>query len=328
VHGPLRPVRATTIWLLVHLAAATSAAAQTIAIDAPPALDAAAARVRALDWDALDYDLARAGLIIPPAIHVTLVPEDAPHAREVPRWVVGRAFGSTHLEIFPARTGRYPYASLESVLRHEVAHLALSAAADGKPLPRWFHEGVATSVEAGWSGTDQIRLTLAALTTPAIADVSRLFASDAHPDSSLAYLLAAVLVDDLRARGGGDVPGAIARRVAEGVPFDQAFVEMTGLSPDEAAARAWSAYRWWTPLLATSASGSAMWIGILALAAVAFVVRRIRRARRRAQWEDEPEDPDEAAALDNADNAEGLDARDAGDEISAGERTDDKETIH
>jgi hypothetical protein len=273
--------------VLAAILLGSSAAAQTVTIEAPPALRSAGARVRALDWDALDYDLARAGLIIPPAIHVTLVPEDAPYAREVPGWVVGRAFGSTHLELFPARTGRYPYASLEAVLRHEVAHLALSAAAADKPLPRWFHEGVATSVEAGWSGVDQVRLALAALASPGMTDVHTLCASPSQPDSALAYLLAATIVDDLRARQGSDVPGAIARRVGEGVPFDQAFAEMTGVTPDEAAARAWLAFRWYTPLLASWASGTAIWGGMLLLAGVAFIVRRVRRARRRAQWEAE-----------------------------------------
>ena len=261
--------------------------AQVVSIDAPAALHAAAARVRGLDWDALDYDLARAGLVIPPAIHVTLVAEDTPRAREVPRWVVGRAFGATHLELFPARTGRYPYASLEAVLRHEVAHLALASAAADKPLPRWFHEGVATSVEGGWSGADQVRLALAALTSPRLGDVRTLFASDAAPDSALAYLLAATVVDDLRMRQGRDVPGAIARRVSEGVPFDQAFEEMTGATPDEAAGRAWRAFRWYTPLLASAASGTAVWLLMLGLAGIAFVVRRTHRARQRARWDAE-----------------------------------------
>lgn len=281
------PRVASVVCVLALLTAPAASAAPSVVVEAPPSLNAAAARIRALDWAALDYDLARAGLIIPPAIHVTLVPEDAPRTREVPPWVVGRAFGSSHLEIFPARTGRYPYATLEGVLRHEVAHLALTAAADGKRLPRWFHEGVATSVEGGWSGIDQVRLALAALTSPGTADVHTLFASDAQAESALAYLLAATIVDDLRARQGADVPGAIARRIADGVPFDRAFVEMTGDTPDQAAHRAWRTFRWYTPLLASWASGTAIWLAMLLLAAVAFVVRRVRRARRRAQWDAE-----------------------------------------
>ena len=51
--------------------------------------------------------------------------------------------------VFPARAGAYPYDSLESVVWHEVVHLALSAPA-GNQSPRWFHEGVAMSVDKGY----------------------------------------------------------------------------------------------------------------------------------------------------------------------------------
>ena len=40
--------------------------------------------------------------------------------------------------------------TLEDVLRHEVAHVLISRAAGGRAVPRWFHEGVAMSVDAGW----------------------------------------------------------------------------------------------------------------------------------------------------------------------------------
>lgn len=281
------------------------APAQTVTVDAPPSLHDAADRVRALPWDRLAEDLARAGLTLPATMHVTLVPEDAPEARETPRWVVGRAFGSSHIVVFPARTGRFPYGSLDAVMRHEVAHLALSDASGGGGLPRWFHEGVATSVEGGWSGADQVRLLVAVLTTPAIAEVDRLFASDAQPDATLAYSLAAAVIDDARDRHGASVPGRIARRVAAGVPFADAFVSATGDTPDQAAERAWSTFRWWTPLLALPASGHALWVGILVLAVIAFLVRRSRRAQQRARMdaEDEARDLDGFAEFDPTDGA-------------------------
>src|SRR5690606_15540064 len=132
--------------------------------------------------------------------------------------------------------------------------------------------------------------------------------------SSLAYLLAATVVDDLRSRSGPDVPGAIARRVADGRPFADAFAEMTGVSPDEAARRAWSAFRWYTPLLATSASGSAVWVAMLALAAVAYVVRRARRRARRQAWdEEERRQAALAAYLGLQDGIEGQHAEQADD---------------
>jgi hypothetical protein len=256
-------------------------------IDAPPSLSGAAARILAIDQQRLGDSLARAGLELPRDVRVTLVAEDDRRAREAPQWVVGQASGSRDILIFPARATRYPYDSLESVMRHEVVHLALNLRAGGRPLPRWFHEGVATSVEAGWSVSDQLRLLVATLRDPEIADVSRLFRADAPSETTLAYLLATVLVDDLRERHGATLPGRVAAHVAGGVSFPQAFVLETGETPDAAAVRTWIAYRQWTNWLPAVTSGSALWVLILLLACLAFVASRHRRAQRRRAWDDE-----------------------------------------
>jgi hypothetical protein len=234
--------------------------------------------------------LERAGLELPTSVRVTLIPDEDPRARETSRTVVGRAFGSHDIDIFPARAAGYPYDSLESVLRHEVVHLALDARAGGQPLPRWFHEGVATSVEAGWDMADQLHLLIAALRDPEVSDVSQLFRSGAQSDTILAYLLATVLVEDLRQRFGSAVPGRIAAHVARGVPFARALELETGETPDTVASHAWRAYVRWTNWVPAFTSGAAVWTVILALACVVFVVRRRRRLRRRQAWDDEETD--------------------------------------
>jgi hypothetical protein len=272
---------------LMVLLVAPPAASVELQVTAPPALAGVAARVRALDQPALAAALAEAGLQAPPRVHVVLIPEDDPRARASPRWVVGVAVGEETVAIFPARVGSYPYDSLDAVLRHEVAHLALSARAGGRPLPRWFHEGVAVVVESGWGPGSDLRLLLGAASDPALADLTKLFSSDSHLGSSGAYLLAAALVADIRERHGARVPGAIAERVANGIPFGRAFQLETGESPEAAAAQAWAAYRRWTTWLPAVTSSSAIWTFILALATVAFAIRLRRRARRRRQWDEE-----------------------------------------
>jgi hypothetical protein len=261
----------------------------TLTVDAPSSLAATVRRVEEIDREALARELEAAGLELPAQAHVTLVPEDDPRARQTPRWFVGRAFGERDIVIFPARIASYPFDSLESVLRHEIVHLALSARAGGQPLPRWFHEGVAVSVEGGWDVTEQLRLLVASLTEPAISDVARLFESEAHPDTQLAYLLAAVLTDDLRRRHGAALPGAIAFRVAHGIAFGQAFEIETGETPDAAAMRAWAGYRRWATWLPALTGASALWTAILSLAFLAFVVRLRRRARQRRAWDEDRE---------------------------------------
>jgi hypothetical protein len=254
-----------------------------VSIDAPPSLDASVARIRRLDPEPLEEALGRAGLALPGTVQVTLIPETDPRAGEVPGWIVGLALGVQDVVIFPERVASYPYDSLESVVRHEVVHLALSAAAAGGQLPRWFHEGVAVSVEMGWTFGDDLRLLLAAATRPATADLALLFQSDTQPQTADAYRLAAVLVEDVRRRHGATTPGAIAARVAAGMPFSHAFVLETGETADAAAARAWPSFRRWTTWVSFVTSGTALWTVILALAFLAFFAQRTRQARRRRQ---------------------------------------------
>lgn len=258
-----------------------------LTVEAPASLAPAADRVRRMDREQLAEALARAGLTIPPRIRVTVIAEEDPRARATPMWIVGLASGRHDMAIFPERIGVYPYDSLESVVWHEVVHLALSAQAGDHPLPRWFHEGVAMSVEKGWGVTSQVELLLAAGGSSGLADLEQLFNSETRPETETAYLLAAALVSDLRQRHGAAVPGAIVDRVAHGVDFAEAFTLETGDTPDEAAARAWEVYRRWTSWIPVVTSAVSLWIGILVLAVLAFLARLRKRWRRRRQWDRE-----------------------------------------
>lgn len=270
------------------LAAHAAGAGLTLTIDdASPSLSGAAERIQRVDLAMLTQKLSRAGLDPPPRVHVTLIPEDDPRARATPAWVVGRAFEPGDVVIFPERVASYPYDSLEAIVQHEIVHLALSARAGGRALPRWFHEGVAVSVEAGWGITDHLRLLFAVSGQPPIAEVTRLFESDREPGTTQAYLLATALVDDLRRRHGAALPGAVARRVADGASFERAFVLETGETIDGATARAWGAYLRWTSWIPFLTGASALWTAILALACIAFFSQVRRRLRRRRQRDED-----------------------------------------
>jgi hypothetical protein len=282
----------TAVCLMVCLAVArVHGNAQTfeLTVDAPPALGGVAARVKAIAPATVARALAHVGLDLPATVRIVLVDVSDPAAQGSAPWVVGSAFGTDTILIYPQRIGVYPYDSLESVVIHEMAHLALSARAAGRPLPRWFHEGVAVSAESGWGLGTQARLLVAAAQEPAIDDLSALFATEALPATTTAYLLSAALVEDVRRRHGPTAPAKIAARVAAGQSFEEAFVSETRDTPDEAAAIAWRVYRglWWLPIVT---SGSAVWGAVLALASVAFFARLRRRRQRRRQWELEERD--------------------------------------
>ena len=283
-----RPFRfAASLALATWMVTGHRAAAVTVSVSAPPSLEWAANRVRSVDPRPLGEALARAGLEYPRTIHVILVSEDDPRASSWPRWIVGMAEPPADILVFPGRTTRYPYDSLESVVRHEVAHLALTQRARGRPLPRWFHEGVAVSIETGFGFGDQARLFTSMVSRPGIGDVGRLFASGSEADSSRAYLLATALVVDVRRRHGPDVVGAIAEGVGQDLSFDQAFANATGETVAEATAVAWAGYLRWTRWILALDRLVSTWTLVLLLAVVAFVVQRRRRARRRKRWEDE-----------------------------------------
>lgn len=287
-----RTPTAAAALLLLAFAVPPDARDVTLDVHAPARLSAAAGRLRTTDYSTLRRTLEGAGLRFPSRISATLVATDDERVERIPQWVVGLASGSEHVMIFPERIGPYPYDSLESVMRHEIVHLSLNDRAGGRPLPRWFHEGAAVTLETGWSTRDDLRLLLAALDPPSMADIARLFASDAYPDTTQAYLLSAALVAEIRSRHGSAAIGAIARHVASGLSFDAAFAAATGESVEAAAERAWRGHRRlsrWVPVLT---SPSAAWTLIMALAGVAFVVRlrRVRELRRR--W-DEEEDGEE-----------------------------------
>jgi hypothetical protein len=283
--------------VLAIFASAAPAVALDFQVSAPDALAAVAGRIASIDPRPIEQALVTAGLRPLARVRVTLIPEEDPRARATARWIVALAFGTDDVVIFPARVGSYPYDSLEAVVTHELAHLALTSNARDAPLPRWFHEGVAVSVESGWGLLADARLLLAAIARPGLDDLGRLFASNSQQQSAEAYLLAAAVIADVRERRGAAVPGRIATRVGEGVPFPQAFELETGETPDDAASRAWAGYRRWTAWLPIVTDGSALWTGILALAFIAFVVQRRKRARRRRQWDDEDQDPTNPSRL-------------------------------
>jgi hypothetical protein len=231
---------------------------------------------------------------MPADIHVVLVPEDDPRARAEPHWIVGRAFsprpgsepGDPDIEIFPARIAGYPYDSLESVLRHEIVHLALDARAGNGFLPRWFHEGVAEAIGSERGLLDEWQLLRATFSAPTMHDVAAQFESDEEHQTADAYRLAVALVDDVRRRHGADAPGRIAGRVAAGLPFDRAFLAETGETVEAAAARAWGVYSRASQWLAVLTSDQALWTFILLLGFVAVAVQLRRRARQRRIWDE------------------------------------------
>jgi hypothetical protein len=272
---------------------AAAAPAPRLVIEAPPALAGVAARLREVDPARLASAVRLVGLpdsaVAEPPIRVVLAPEGSAEASVVPPWVSGYAYGEQGvIVLLPGRVPSYPDSSLSDLLAHEVTHVLIARAAGGRPLPRWFHEGLAMIAGLSWGLEDRSRLTLALLVDRpvSLADLDGRFAGG-QGEVNRAYAIAGSFVHDLFDRHGPDVAARILHGVASGLSFDAAFAEATGTPIADAEASFWDRqtfwYRW-VPILTSSVT---LWMLVTLLALWAIRRRRSRDAARRQAWDEE-----------------------------------------
>jgi hypothetical protein len=230
-----------------------------------------------------------------PAIHVVLSPETSGLARSVSQWISGFALGESSLIVlFPARSPGYPDQTLEDVLRHEVAHVLLWRAAAGRPVPRWFDEGVAMEVERQRRWQDQTQLFYQLMTggETDLQHLDRLFAAGQN-DQTRAYALAGAFVHELMRQHGPQTIADILKGVHSGSDFDTAFAAVTGSPPSNAEAEFWRSQRIWTSWLPIISSTTTLWVAVTLLALLAIYMRRRRNRKIEEEWAKEETDPDE-----------------------------------
>jgi hypothetical protein len=220
---------------------------------------------------------------------VILAPENSQFARSVAPWISGFAIGYANLVvIFPARSPGYPNDSIEDVLRHEVTHVLIARISGGRQVPRWFNEGVAMEVERERRFQDQTEL-FYQLVKGGKTDLRQLdgLFGGTQSDQTRAYALAGALVHDLTLSYGPGAFREILNRVHQGVPFDTAFADVTGVSPSAAESEFWRRQRIWTSWIPVLTSSTTLWLAITLLAILAIVMRRRRNRELERQWEKE-----------------------------------------
>ena len=175
-----------------------------------------------------------AGLTHPgPPINVLLIAEDAELARTTPEWISGFAEGSRSLVVlFPDRARGYPLDSLETLLHHEVAHVLFWRAARGRPVPRWFNEGLALADERPIGLGDRTRLawTLIRYGRLDLRRLERLF-GEGRAANQRAYAVSGALVRELLRSYGQASAGRVLALVGAGASFEEAFQRATGWQP-------------------------------------------------------------------------------------------------
>ncbi len=269
--------------------AAEAQPAPALLINAPEELASARKRLESFDRSSLAGIVRMTGLADPgPPIHVILADESSAAAASVSASTAGYAIGDSGLIVlFPSRSPVYPHDTLEDVLRHEVAHVLISRAAQGNPVPRWFHEGFAMAAERPWGLEDRSRLVWELMAGPrlTVGDIDRLFDSEASRPR--AYSLSAAMVREMLRAHGPDAPAAILRELGTGAGFDAAVVQVTGRPMSGVEREFWDRQRVWTVWFSLFTSGDVLWLGVIVLAAIAVWHRRKRAAEIRRRWDDE-----------------------------------------
>ena len=276
---------------------AQSPGAIELVVDAPVELENIASQVRDFDTTRLVSVMrltGTQGAEFP--IRVVLVPERSATARDTPEWVAGFADSASDLVVlFPSRIGAYPYGSLEEVVYHEVAHILINRAAEGRLVPRWFNEGLASASERSWSLGDRSRFTWELLIGGALTatQLETLF-GQGRREVARAYVVSEALVRDILQRHGPLTAARILRRMGDGIPFEAALYATTGLTVSDHVRLFWDRQAVWKRWITLAGHPFTLWSFATFLALVAIWRHRRRRFRRRQQWEMEERAEDQA----------------------------------
>lgn len=283
-------MRRISLLLLLLLQTSEPIDSPELRIEAPTELTPIKARLQSFDRKRLSDVVRLVGLSNPgPPIRVELATESSDRAWDVPPWIAGFALGATDtVVVFPARSPSYPHNTLDDVLRHEVAHVLIHRASAGRPVPRWFNEGLAMAAERGWRFGDQRQLLYQLVfgARPSLYQLDRLF-QGSQADQTRAYLLSGALVRELLNRHGETVGGKILERMGNGTSFESAYLDVTGQSTADAESEFWNRQRVWTTWMPILFSQETLWMAVTVLAILAIRRRRQKNAEIKKRWEEE-----------------------------------------
>ncbi len=148
----------------------------------------------------------------------------------VPDWSAGIAFPEGDRIVLPTFGRRAAGGPLITVLRHELAHVALSRYL-GSGIPRWFHEGYAQLASGSWGAADAWTLRFAVLLgqLPSLSDLSLDFRGR-RLSADHAYLLSFTAVEFLHRMGGANGFARLLERWRETGDLDLALRRTYGVT--------------------------------------------------------------------------------------------------
>jgi hypothetical protein len=214
-----------------------------------------------------------------------LAPADAPP----PEYASGVAYHGLHLVLLSMLQPRGAEAvDLDEVFRHELAHVALEDAVQGKHVPVWFNEGLAISLSGERAAARLQTLWSATLsgTLLPLSDLDRSFPRD-NFRVSIAYAESADFMRFLTRKSDRLRFAAMIDRVREGQAFDRAVTEAYGsdLRRLEFEWRGDLERRY--SVIPVLTGGGLIWGLVMAILVAAYVRRRRRAKAVLARWERE-----------------------------------------
>lgn len=288
-------MRCLAVGLCIAFLTAVGAAARPapeLLVENPPELDAVADEVRAIGRGDFSGALMMTGLMgFSSPMRVVVASEESAVAQETPKWVSGFAIGESRtIVLFPARVTRYPDDSLRTLVHHEVTHVLVAEAARGRPVPRWFNEGVATVAAREWGIEDRARYAAAVVGRgPRTVDALDHGFAEGGRRAIRSYALAGAFVRWLRVEYGVHLTGSILEQLGREMSFREAFVRATGDTLERAEYRFFVREALWHTWVPFVTSSGVLWAAITALAIVAIRRRRTKSAAMRERWEAEEE---------------------------------------
>ncbi len=207
-----------------------------------------------------------------------------------PAWASGTAYPRYGLMVL-LTGGTLPWAglrSLEKVFVHESVHLLLGEVSQGRPMPRWFDEGVARLVAREFSMEEMTLLSRGVLVGGLIwfSELDRGFPLGPGR-ANLAYAQSRAFLSYLMDRFGPEVLPELVREVGAGRTLNESLWQVVhhGLNALE---EDWRAelkrdFRWLTALF----GGATVWALMGLLVVLAYFKRKAQSRRRRAMWAEE-----------------------------------------
>lgn len=202
---------------------------------------------------------------------------------EVSDWIAGLAMSGRDLIVLSNR-GNEVF-KVSDTFVHELAHVYLHSALNGRRVPRWFNEGFAMLVASEQVG-ERLKTAMGAAATGSYIPLDDLTESfPARPPAvHLAYSQSMLFLRYLYRQEGHQGIASLISEVREGMLFDLAFARVFGGSVSKLWDRFESTLDWSSALLWVLSSTAVLWILVTLLFLYVYVVKKRRTALKKQAW--------------------------------------------